>query len=79
MPDQAQANYEVYVARHQEEMEREHRGKIVLMHEGEIVGIYNDDGDAYEIGCDKYGLGNFSAILIGANPIDLGTLALSFD
>lgn len=79
MPDQAQANYEVYVAEHQEEMERGHRGKIALMHDGEIIGVYNDDGDAYEIGCDKFGLGNFSAIKIGAKPIDLGILALSFD
>ena len=79
MPDQAQANYEVYVAKHQEEMERDHRGKIALMHDGAIAGIYNDDGDAYEIGCDKYGLGNFSAIKIGAKPIDLGILALAFD
>ncbi len=79
MPGQAQANYEAYVAKHQADMERDHRGKIALMHDGEIVGIYNDDGDAYEIGCDKYGLGNFSAIEVGAKPIDLGILALAFD
>lgn len=79
MPDQAQSNYEVYVAKHQQEMERDHRGRIALMHDGEIVGIYNDDGDAFELGCDRYGLGNFSAIKIGATPIDLGILALAFD
>lgn len=79
MPGQAQSNFEVYVAEHEEAMEREHSGKIALMHGGEIVGICNDDGDVFEIGCDKYGLGNFSAVKIGAEPIDLGILTLAFD
>lgn len=79
MPDQAQANYEAYVAKHQSRMEQAHAGKIALMHDGEIVGIHDDDGEAFATGCDRYGLGNFSAVKIGAAPIDLGILALAFD
>ncbi len=30
-------------------------GRVVLMHDGEVVEVYNDSGDAYKIGCEKYG------------------------
>ena len=79
MPEQAQANYEAYVAKHQARMERAHTGRIALMHDGEIVGVHDDDSDAFETGCHRYGLGNFSAVRIGAAPIDLGILAFAFD
>ena len=42
------------------------------MHDGEVVEVYNDSGDAYKIACEKYGLGNFSLVHIGAQPVDLG-------
>ena len=40
-----------------------------------MVAIYNDTGDAYQIGCDKYGLGHFTIQVIGARPIHLGVHA----
>jgi len=55
-----------------EELEAEHFGRVVLLHRGEIIAIYNDSGDAYDIGCEKYGLGNFSYEFIGQKPISLG-------
>ena len=53
-------------------LEAEHLGRIALLHNGEIVSIYNDSGDAYAIACEKYGLGNFTIQIIGQRPIDLG-------
>ncbi|MCY4223263.1 MAG: hypothetical protein OXF06_00345 [Bacteroidetes bacterium] len=55
-----------------EQLEAEHSGRVVLLHRGEIIAIYNDSGDAYDIGCEKYGLGNFSYEFIGQKPISLG-------
>lgn len=55
-----------------EEMETNHWGKIILLSGGEVVGIYNDKGDAYSIGCEKYKLGGFSLQRVGEQPIDLG-------
>ena len=66
--DRNQAAYEVFRA----DMEDEHMGRVVLMHDGEVVEVYNDSGDAYKIGCEKYGLGNFSLVNIGEQPINLG-------
>lgn len=54
------------------EMEDKHMGRVVLMHEGKVVEVYNDRGDAYKIGCEKYGLGNFSLVNVGEQPINLG-------
>ncbi len=60
-------------------MELQHFGRVVLLHNGEIVSLYNDKGDAYSIGREKYGLGNFYLKTIGDPPISLGihTLSLS--
>ncbi len=59
-----------------EEMEAEHFGRAALLHDGEVVDIYNDSGDAYAIGCEKFGLGNFSIEKIGEPPISLGVFTM---
>ena len=75
MSDQARKNHEAYNAV-RAEMEDRHFGKAALMHDGEIVGIYNDSGDAYSIGCEKFGLGHFSIELVGERPVHLGVFTL---
>lgn len=69
-------NQEAY-ERAREQLEAEHWGRTALLHDGNVVAIYNDDGDAYEIGCEKYGLGRFSLHLVGERPVDLGFHAIS--
>ena len=59
-----------------DEMEAEHFGRAALLHDGEVVEIYNDSGDAYAIGCEKFGLGNFSIENIGEPPISLGVFTM---
>ena len=49
-------------------LEAEHMGRTALLHQGEVVDICDDDGDAYKIGCGKYGLGNFTIQVIGERP-----------
>ena len=72
---QTRSNYEAYKERHREKLEREHLGKIALLHDGEVVSLWNDKADAFQVGCEKYGLGNFSLQEIGARPATLGILA----
>lgn len=71
---QAEWNYAEYTVKYRDELEKEHWGRIVLMHDGEVVEIYNDRGDAYSIGCEKYGLGHFSLQEIGEQPAQLGII-----
>ena len=59
------------------EMEAEHWGRTVLLHNGAVVAVYNDQGDAYQIGCENYGAGKFSIYLIGQRPADLGFQSIS--
>ena len=42
-----------------QEIEAKHFGKVALMHNKEIVGFFDTRGDAYSIGCEKYGVGKF--------------------
>ena len=57
------------------ELERDHSGRIALLHGGELVSIFNDRGDAYFIGCERFGQGHFSIKKIGTPPASLGAAA----
>ena len=69
--DPVEENRAAYEAA-REKLEAEHMGRTALLHQGEVVGIYNDCGDAYQVGCDNYGLGHFTIQVIGKPPISLG-------
>ena len=61
------------------ELEREHKDRFALMHAGRLVEIYDDSGEAYSAGCEKFGLGKFSIQGIGEEPITLGIFTLCVD
>ncbi len=69
-------NYQAY-QEVQQDLETSHWGKTVVIHEGKVDGIYNDRGDAYAIGCDKFGLGHFYLHTIGNRPVSLGIHGLA--
>ena len=58
-----------------QELERDHSGRIALLHDGKLVSIFNDRGDAYVIGCERFGEGHFSIKQIGTPPASLGAAA----
>ncbi len=62
-----------------EELEQNHFGRIAVFHDGELVAIYNDRNDAYDIACEKYGLGHFSLREIGESPASFGGAAMYID
>ena len=72
---EVQTNRNAYQAV-QEQMELDHFGKYVLMHNGEVDGIYDTSSDAYAVGCEKFGLGKFTTELVGQKPIHLGIFTL---
>ena len=53
-------------------MEAKNFGRVALMHDGKVIHVLNDSGDAYTVGVAEYGLGNFYIQRIGDKPIDLG-------
>ena len=59
-----------------EKLETTEFGRTVLLHDGKVIAIYNDSGDAYAIGCEKFGLGNFTTQEVGKGPISLGIFTL---
>ncbi|MCY4152733.1 MAG: hypothetical protein OXE94_10935 [Aestuariivita sp.] len=50
-------------------------GRTALLHKGQLIAIYNDSEDAYQIGVEKFGSGNFSVQTFGEMPKSLGFLA----
>ena len=71
--DQLQRNLKAF-RKIEDGLREEHTGRTVLLHDGEAVEIYDDSGDAYKVGVDKFGLGNFSLETVGKRPISLGSL-----
>ena len=49
-----------------------HRGKFALMHDREVVELYDTAGDAYKVGIKSYGEGSFSVQEVTDSPVDLG-------
>ena len=72
---QVHINHAAYQEKFQRDLERDHLGRVALLHDGGLVEIYNDAGDAYRIGCEKFGLGNFSIKTIGDRPVQMGIAA----
>ncbi|WP_419554241.1 hypothetical protein [Candidatus Poriferisodalis sp.] len=71
---EARTNYKAYQEKYQDDLEQTDLGRIALMYNGEVVGLFNDDEDAYSVGLDRYGSGKFSMQRIGAQPISMGLL-----
>ena len=78
MSEQLERNRAAYETL-KENLERSDFGRVVLMHDGAMIAIYNDSGDAYSIGCEKYGLGNFTLHQVGQKPISLGIHTLGLN
>ena len=73
---QVESNYAGYLNEYKDEAERYHKGEVALMVDGEIIEYFPTASDAYDAGCERHGLGNFSIQEIGAAPIGLGAQTL---
>ena len=72
-------NRVAYEAKYQDDLEQTDAGRIALMHDEELVGIYDEANAACEDGLERYGSGNYSIVWIAAKPLNLGifTFALT--
>ncbi len=66
-------NRQAYESEHRKELERDHMDEVALMHDGELVEIFKEIGEANVAGRNRYGEGKFSLITVGLD-IDLGAL-----
>lgn len=73
---QVQDNHAAYDASYREALERDHPGRVALMHDGELIEVFGHAETAYALGCERYGLGNFSYVRIGERPVEIGAIAL---
>ena len=69
--NQLQKNWDAFEAL-QDSLKAENIGRTALLHDGRLIAICNDSGDAYSIGVEKFGLGDFSIETFGEKPKSLG-------
>ena len=74
---QVAENREVFEARHHRDLEQTDLGRVALMHDGEVVDIFDDDYTASRAGFDRFPPGRFSTHPIGHPPIQLGCHGMS--
>ncbi|MDE0214958.1 MAG: hypothetical protein OXN79_00075 [bacterium] len=72
--DQAQMNRAAYESDHRVRLERDDRGRIALMHDGHLDGVYADLETANIAGYEQFGEGEFSLIRIGRDFADFGAM-----
>ena len=60
-------------------LEREHRGKVALLHDGSLVRAFDNRRDAWAAGMERFGEGGFSVKIIGDRPASLGVAAVYTD
>ncbi len=70
--DQLYRNEAAYEKDYRVQLERDHKGRTALMHDGKVVDVYDDPNDAYLTGYERWGLGGFSMKEIGQKPLELG-------
>ena len=77
--DAVRLNRVAYEASYQHALEATEAGRIALMHDEELVGVYDNPNLACEDGLERYGSGNYSIVRIGAKPLSFGifTFALT--
>ena len=69
--NQPKMNWEAFQAL-PDSVKAENMGRTALLHDGKLIAIYNDGGDAYSIGVEKYGLCDFSMETFGEKPKSFG-------
>ena len=62
--------------RMQSDLEREHLGKWVVVHDEELIGAYDDFEDAACAGVQRFGRGPFLLRQVGARPLNRWTPAV---
>ena len=70
-------NREIFEANYRRDLERTDLGRVALLHDGELVGIFDDDFTASRAGFDRFPPGRFSTHPIGYPPVHLGCLGMS--
>ena len=65
---QVKENYEAFV-KQLPSLLRSHSGKFALMHDAEIIHCFDTAGDAYWVGLEFYGEGNFSIQEVTGTPV----------
>ncbi|MCY3923964.1 MAG: hypothetical protein OXG52_00410 [bacterium] len=74
---QVSDNREIFEAKYRRDLECTDLGRVALMHDGQVVDIFDDDYTASRAGFNRFPVGRFSTHPIGHPPTQLGCLGMS--
>jgi hypothetical protein len=72
MPSQVDRNFEAF-KKLLPKLLRTHAGKFALMHDGDVVDLFETLGEAASLGFSKFGEGQFSVQEVTSKNINLGS------
>lgn len=72
---QVDINHKAY-DKYREDLEKNYPGMVALMRDSQLRGLHSDLGNAYHVGRESFGEGEFSLVCIGEEPVELGAVAI---
>ena len=69
IPHQINVNFAAYVTNYKEQLESEHRGRVALMRQGQLVDVFDtvDEADAH--GSEQFPERDYMLQKIGSEPL----------
>ena len=66
---QISVNFSAYVANYKEQLESEHRGRVALMRQGQLVGVFDTVEEADAQGGERFPERDYMLQMIGSEPL----------
>ena len=66
---QINVNFAAYVTNYKEQLEREHRGKVALMRQGQLVDVFDTVEEADANGSEQFPERDYMLQKIGSEPL----------
>jgi len=68
------ANHVVFRDEHEQRLLETDHGRVALMSDGALVGVFDDTSSATHAGYERFGMGGFSTHPIGHPPVRIGSI-----
>ena len=66
---QISVNFSAYVANYKEQLESEHRSRVALMRQGQLVGVFDTVEEADAQGREQFPERDYMLQMIGSEPL----------
>ena len=67
-------DHAIFKEEHEQRLLETDHGRVALMSDGELIGLFDDTSSATNAGYKQFGIGGFSTHPIGHAPVRIGSI-----